>query len=68
VLDDAAYRSFSSMAEYGNWCEKHLPAYLGYSFFSKRSITVPQRSQAKNNGLHISLLASRSVAGHHQKG
>jgi hypothetical protein len=30
VLDDAPYRSFDSMAEYREWCEKNLPSWLGY--------------------------------------
>lgn len=30
VLDDAPYRAFDSMAEYRAWCEKELPAWLGY--------------------------------------
>ncbi len=30
VLDDAAWRSFDSMIEYRAWCQKNLPAYLGY--------------------------------------
>ena len=30
VLDDAPWRSFDSMAEYREWCEKNLPEYLGY--------------------------------------
>ena len=30
VLDDAAYRSFDSMEEYRAWCERSLPAWLGY--------------------------------------
>lgn len=30
VLDDAAYRSFATMEEYRRWCEKYLPAWLGY--------------------------------------
>jgi hypothetical protein len=30
VLDDAPFRTFSTMAEYRDWCEKNLPAYLGY--------------------------------------
>jgi hypothetical protein len=30
VLDDAAYRSFASMAEYRTWCEANLPDWLGY--------------------------------------
>ena len=30
VLDDAAYRSFDTMADYRAWCEAHLPDWLGY--------------------------------------
>src|SRR5574341_1812151 len=30
VLDDALYRSFDTMAEYREWCEKNLPSWLGY--------------------------------------
>ena len=30
VLDDAPYRSFDTMAEYRQWCETHLPSWLGY--------------------------------------
>lgn len=30
VLDDAAYRSFDTMAEYRKWCAEHLPDWLGY--------------------------------------
>ena len=30
VLDDAPWRSFETMAEYRDWCEKHLPEYLGF--------------------------------------
>ncbi len=30
VLDDASYRSFETMAEYREWCETHLPSWLGY--------------------------------------
>lgn len=30
VMDDATYRSFDSMAEYRDWCEKNLPDWLGY--------------------------------------
>ena len=30
VLDDAAYRSFGSTAEYRAWCEENLPSWLGY--------------------------------------
>jgi hypothetical protein len=31
VLDDAEYRSFSSMEEYRSWCQENLPNWLGYS-------------------------------------
>ncbi|MGA3267602.1 MAG: hypothetical protein ABSE16_12345 [Verrucomicrobiota bacterium] len=30
VLDDAPWRSFDTMAEYQEWCEKNLPEYLGF--------------------------------------
>jgi hypothetical protein len=30
VLDDAAYRSFETTAEYRQWCEENLPSWLGY--------------------------------------
>ena len=30
ILDDAPYRSFSSMAEYRAWCAENLPDWLGY--------------------------------------
>ena len=30
VLDDAPYRSFTTMHEYRDWCEKNLPSWLGY--------------------------------------
>jgi hypothetical protein len=30
VLDDAPYRSFETMEEYREWCEKNLPEWLGY--------------------------------------
>ena len=30
VLDDVPFRSFATMAEYRDWCERELPAYLGY--------------------------------------
>ena len=30
VLDDAPYRSFDTMAEYREWCQKNLPEWLGY--------------------------------------
>ena len=30
ILDDARYRSFATMAEYREWCNKNLPDWLGY--------------------------------------
>ena len=30
VLDDAPYRSFDTTAQYREWCEEHLPNWLGY--------------------------------------
>jgi len=30
VLDDAPFRAFDTMAEYREWCERNLPAWLGY--------------------------------------
>lgn len=30
VLDDEPFRSFDTMAEYREWCEKNLPSWLGY--------------------------------------
>jgi hypothetical protein len=30
VMDDAKYRSFETMQEYRDWCERELPAWLGY--------------------------------------
>jgi len=30
VLDDASYRAFDTLADYRDWCERHLPAWLGY--------------------------------------
>jgi hypothetical protein len=30
VLDAAEFRSFDTMAEYRDWCEKNLPDWLGY--------------------------------------
>lgn len=30
VLDDAAWRSFASTADYRRWCREHLPTYLGF--------------------------------------
>jgi hypothetical protein len=30
VLDDASYRSFDSMEQYRQWCERSLPGWLGY--------------------------------------
>jgi len=30
VLDDAPVRAFATMAEFRRWCDRALPAYLGY--------------------------------------
>ena len=30
VLDDAPYRAFTTLREYREWCERHLPSWLGY--------------------------------------
>lgn len=30
VLDDARFRSFESLAQYRDWCERALPSWLGY--------------------------------------
>jgi hypothetical protein len=30
VLDDGPSRSFDSMSEYREWCERNLPAHLGF--------------------------------------
>jgi hypothetical protein len=30
VLDDVRYRSFERMEDYRQWCETHLPSWLGY--------------------------------------
>ena len=30
VMDDATYRSFDTMQEYRQWCERELPDWLGY--------------------------------------
>jgi len=30
VLDDAPFRAFETMADYREWCEAHLPEWLGY--------------------------------------
>lgn len=30
VLDDAPYRAFDTLADYRDWCARHLPAWLGY--------------------------------------
>jgi hypothetical protein len=36
VLDDAPWRAFATMAQYRDWCEQNLPAYLGYGRPSTR--------------------------------
>lgn len=33
ILDDAEYRSFDTMQQYRDWCEKNLPEWLGYGRF-----------------------------------
>ncbi len=30
VLDDVPFRSWDSTAKYREWCERHLPDWLGY--------------------------------------
>jgi hypothetical protein len=30
VMDDARFRSFDTMEEYRQWCERELPEWLGY--------------------------------------
>jgi len=30
VLDDAPFRAFATMADYRDWCDHNLPAYLAY--------------------------------------
>jgi len=30
ILDDVPARAFATMAQYRDWCERNLPAYLGY--------------------------------------
>jgi hypothetical protein len=30
VLDDAKFRSFNTMEEYRQWCDRELPSWLGY--------------------------------------
>ena len=30
VLDDARFRSFETMEQYRQWCERELPVWLGY--------------------------------------
>ena len=31
VLEDASYRSFDTLEEYRQWCERNLPVWLGYA-------------------------------------
>jgi hypothetical protein len=31
VLDDEKFRAFDTMEEYRQWCDDHLPKWLGYS-------------------------------------
>lgn len=30
VLDDEPFRAFDTMEDYRQWCEAHLPSWLGY--------------------------------------
>ena len=30
VMDDAPFRAFDSTAHYRDWCERHVPVWLGY--------------------------------------
>jgi hypothetical protein len=30
VMDDAKFRAFDTTAQYRQWCEQHLPGWLGY--------------------------------------
>ena len=36
VLDDGPDRAFAKMAEYREWCERELPAYLGYRIAARQ--------------------------------
>ena len=29
-LDDGTFRAFDTMADYRDWCQQHLPSWLGY--------------------------------------
>ena len=29
-LDDGGFRAFDTLADYRAWCERHVPAWLGY--------------------------------------
>lgn len=29
-LDDAPFRAFDTMSQYREWCERHLPVWLGF--------------------------------------
>ena len=33
VMDDARFRSFETMEDYRQWCERELPRWLGYARF-----------------------------------
>jgi hypothetical protein len=30
VLDDVPFRAFDTMVAYRDWCDRHLPSWLGY--------------------------------------
>lgn len=37
ALDDSRSRAFDTMEAYRKWCDRRLPAYLGYRSFRKGS-------------------------------
>ena len=45
VLDDAPYRVFESMEAYRQWCEAHLPPYLGYKVVRETPAAERQRGR-----------------------
>lgn len=48
VLDDAKSRSFETMEEYRQWCEQHLPSWLGYGR-GEISAELPAETQRRAN-------------------
>ena len=49
VMDDAKFRSFESMEEYRQWCEKNLPSWLGYG-----RVQEGGQSRKDRESLHVS--------------